>query len=166
MLRVVLFLFAFILPLSATFSTPVSAQEVRDLAPQPGWEVHVTNHDFDTLVARANSAIADNGMAVVTRAGPTGAAANRGITLPGNMVIGVFNNIFAVRILSLSTEAMIHAPIRLYVTENTDGSAALSYIRPSVLLAPYVAASDPDLAVAASELDVIFAAIAAQAAAR
>lgn len=154
-------LFALIL-----MSLPLAAQDVADLSPVPGWEVHVTEHDFDTLVTRTDTAIAENGMAVVTRAGPTGAAANRGVTIPGNMVIGAFNNVFAVRILSLSTEAMIHAPIRLYVTENTDGTATLSYIRPSELFAPYLEAAEPDLADAASELDTLFAAIAEAAAAR
>lgn len=147
-------------------SLPATAQDVADLIPQPGWEVHVTEHDFATLTDRTRAAVTENGMAVVTRAGPTGAAANRGITIPDNMVIGAFNNVFAVRILSLSTAAMIHAPIRLYVTENSDGTATLSYIRPSQLFAPYLDASDPDLAEAAIELDVIFAAIAADATAR
>lgn len=147
-------------------SLPVSAQSVADLSPRPGWEVHVTAHDFDTLVERTRAAVGDNGLAVVTRAGPTGAAANRGIVIPGNMVIGAFNNAFAVRILSLSTEAMIHAPIRLYVTENADGTATLSYIRPSTLFAPYLSDAGPGLGAAASELDEIFAAIAQDAAAR
>ncbi|UWQ93980.1 DUF302 domain-containing protein [Rhodobacteraceae bacterium M385] len=155
-----------ILFLSLPLSLPVSAQEVADITPQPGWEVHATAHDFATLTERTRAAVSDNGLGVVTRAGPTGAAANRGVTIPGNMVIGAFNNAFAVRILRLSTPAMIHAPIRLYVTENGDGTATLSYIRPSHLFAPYIDTADPDLAVAARELDVIFAAIAAQAAAR
>ena len=62
-------------------------------------------------------------MGVVTQAGPTQAAASRGITIPGNRVIGVFNNDFAVNILALSTAAMIEAPIRFYVTEGADGTA-------------------------------------------
>jgi uncharacterized protein (DUF302 family) len=141
-------------------SLPAAAQDVADLAPRPGWEVRATTLDFDTLVDRIDAAIAVNGMAVVTRAGPTGAAAARGIEIPGNMVIGVFNNDFAVRILRLSTAAMIHAPIRLYVTENADGSATLAYIRPSEVLAPYLDEAAPDLSDAASDLDAIFAAIA------
>lgn len=149
-----------------SLSLPVSAQEVADLAPLPGWEVHTTTHDYTSLTDRTRAAVSDHGLAVVTQAGPTGAAANRGITIPGNTVIGAFNNAFAVRILRLSTPAMIHAPIRLYVTENADGSATLSYIRPSHLFAPYTDAAAADLAAAAQELDVIFAGIAAQAAAR
>jgi uncharacterized protein (DUF302 family) len=154
MLRVLFALALMLLPLSA------SAQDVADMAPLPGWSVHPSPHDFDTLVDRTNAAIAANGLAVVTRAGPTGAAANRGIEIPGNMVIGVFNSIFAVRILRLSTPAMIHAPIRLYLTENADGTATLSYILPSTLFAPYLEAAGPDLAAASAELDATFAAIA------
>ena len=144
---------------------PAFGQDVEDLSPRAGWEVFETEHDFATLVDRTRSAVSANGLAVVTRAGPTGAAANRGIEIPGNMVIGAFNNAFAVRILRLSTHAMIHAPIRLYVTENADGRATLSYIRPTTLFAPYLDNADPDLSDAASELDVIFAAIAEDAAA-
>ncbi|MEJ6394870.1 DUF302 domain-containing protein [Gymnodinialimonas sp. 2305UL16-5] len=145
---------------------PATAQEVRDLTPRDGWAVHPTEHDFDTLVARTRSAVSENGLAVVTRAGPTGAAANRGISIPGNMVIGAFNNDFAVRILRLSPHAMIHAPIRLYVTENADGTASLSYILPSALLSPYAEPGETALLDAAAELDQIFAAIAVSATAR
>ena len=145
---------------------PAQAQDVADLEPRDGWAVHDTAYDFATLVERINIAVSDNGMAVGTRAGPTGAAANRGVTIPGNMVIGIFNNLYAVRILEHSTAAMIHAPIRMYVTENADGTATLSYITPSNLLMPYMAEADPDLSAAASELDEIFAAIAQDAIAR
>lgn len=141
--------------------SPVQAQEVADIAPLPGWQVHSTPYDFETLVERTRAAVSENGMAVVTQAGPTGAAARRGITIPGNRVIGAFNNDFAVRLLQRSTEAMIHAPIRLYVTENADGTASLSYITPTALLAPY-----SDVADVAEELDMVFDAIAASATAR
>jgi uncharacterized protein (DUF302 family) len=141
---------------------PAHAQDaVADLTAQSGWHVHPSAHDFDTLVERTRTAVGDSGMAVVTQAGPTGAAARRGITIPGNRVIGAFNNDFAVRLLRQSTAAMIHAPIRLYVTENADGSATLSYIAPSTLLAPYAGTGD-----IAAELDTLFAAIAEAAVAR
>ncbi|MEM9318182.1 MAG: DUF302 domain-containing protein [Pseudomonadota bacterium] len=142
------------------------AQEVADLTPRDGWEVHATPHSFDDLVARTRDAISENGLAVVTQAGPTGAAANRGIEIPGNRIIGAFNNQFAVRILELSTAAMIEAPVRFYVTENADGTATLSYKRPSMVFAPYADEGGAALGDAASELDEIFAAIADSAATR
>ena len=135
-----------------------------DMAPRPGWAVHPTDKDFAALADAVKAAVADNGMAVVTQAGPTEAAARRGIEIPGNRVIGVFNNDFAVRVLATSTAAMIEAPIRFYVTENADGNATLSYKLPSTVFAPYLDEGGADLAALAAELDRHFAAIAAQAA--
>lgn len=129
------------------------------IAPRDGWVILESDKPFDQLLDDVKSAVSASGMAVVTQAGPTGAARNRGIEIPNNRVVGVFNNKFAVRILNHSTPAMIEAPIRLYLTENA-GRATLSYKTPSFVFAPYLDGADPDLAVAASELDAIFAQIA------
>ena len=134
-----------------------------DVTAREGWVVVETTKSYDQLVDDVKSAVKANKMGVVTQAGPTGAAKSRGITIPGNRVIGVFNNKFAVRILALSTAAMIEAPIRMYVTE-TDSGATLSYKTPSLVFAPYMEEAGPDLAVAASELDAIFKTIAEAAA--
>lgn len=131
-----------------------------EMAPRAGWVVLDSAKAYGQLVDDVKAAVKANQMGVVTQAGPTGAAKNRGITIPGNRVIGVFNNRYAVRILGLSTAAMIEAPIRLYVTENEDGTATLSYKMPSTVFAPYMAEADADLGVAAGELDAIFLAIA------
>jgi len=131
-----------------------------DMKPRDGWAVHPTSQAYSQLITSVKAAVKSNGMIVVTQAGPTKAAANRGITIPGNRVIGVFNNDFAVRVLATSTAAMIEAPIRLYVTENTDGTATLSYKRPSQVLAPYADEGGAALAAIAQELDTTFEAIA------
>ncbi|MEO0380137.1 MAG: DUF302 domain-containing protein [Pseudomonadota bacterium] len=130
-----------------------------ELAPRDGWSVTPTTKSFGQLVDDVKTAAKANKMGVVTQAGPTGAAKARGITIPGNRVIGLFNNVFAVNILNLSTAAMIEAPIRMYVTENADGTATLSYKLPSTVFAPYVGEAGPALATLASDLDTIFAAI-------
>ena len=134
-----------------------------EMAPREGWVVEPSAKGFNQLIDDLKAAVKANKMGVVTQAGPTKAAKSRGITIPGNRVIGVFNNIFAVRVLELSTAAMIEAPIRFYVTENADRSATLSYKMPSTVFAPYMEEAGPDLKLAAEELDVIFAAISAQA---
>ena len=134
-----------------------------EMAPRDGWSVTPTDKDYGALIAAVKTAAKANKMAVVTQAGPTGAAKNRGIKLPGNRVIGLFNNIYAVNVLNLSTAAMIEAPIRVYVTENADGTATLSYKLPSTVFGPYMHEAGPELATLASELDAIFAAISAQA---
>jgi uncharacterized protein (DUF302 family) len=137
-----------------------SLTSAHALEPREGWVVIPTDKPFDVLVKDTTKAVKANKMGVVTQAGPTRAAASRGITIPGNRVIGVFNNRFAVRILGLSEAAMIEAPIRLYVTEQPDGTATLSYKTPSFIYTPYIAEAGPELSEAASELDTIFRAIA------
>ncbi|WP_425045670.1 DUF302 domain-containing protein [Primorskyibacter sp. S87] len=134
---------------------PIGAS-ASDLADRPGWAVYATGLSYSELVGATVDAITANGLIVVTQAGPTKAAANRGITIPGNRVIGAFNNDFAVRVLETSTAAMIEAPIRFYVTENKDGTAILSYKRPSHVFAPYLDAGGDTLAGIASELDDAF----------
>jgi len=148
-----------IFALSLVLAMPAAA----DIAPRDGWTVIPTSETYNTLIARVKDAAKANRLGVVTQAGPTGAAANRGVTIPGNRVIGLFNNVYAVRILNLSTPAMIEAPIRMYVTENPDGTATLSYKHPTTVFAPYFAEDIPDLEVAAAELDALFSAVAAQA---
>ncbi|WP_299295499.1 DUF302 domain-containing protein [uncultured Tateyamaria sp.] len=134
-----------------------------EMAQRAGWSVTPSSKSYDALIADVKSAAKAHKMGVVTQAGPTGAARQRGITIPGNRVIGLFNNVYAVNILNLSTAAMIEAPVRVYVTENQDGTATLSYKLPSTVFAPYVDEAGPELATLATELDGIFAAISAQA---
>lgn len=133
------------------------------LTERDGWVVIPTQKSHADLIKAVISATRSNKMGVVTQAGPTKAAASRGITIPGNRVIGIFNNDFAVRILALSTAAMIEAPVRMYVTENRDGTATLSYKTPQLVFAPYMNEGGDDLAALVAALDKKFAAIAAQA---
>ncbi|MDW7747284.1 DUF302 domain-containing protein [Halomonas sp.] len=131
--------------------------------PDQGWEVTPTSLAYDDLLEALREAVEAEGMFVVTEAGPTEAAANRGITIPGNRVVGVFRNDYAVRILRLSVPAMIEAPMRFYVTENDDGSATLSWKTPTHLLEPYVDSAGEELETVGRELDTLFAAIAKRA---
>lgn len=146
---------AFALLPSLAFAGPLTERE--------GWVVTPTDKTYEVLIDDLKSAVTSNGYGVVTQAGPTGAAAQRGITIPGNQVIGVFNNDVAVRTLALSTAAMIEAPIRMYVTENEDGSATLSYKTPTMVFAPYMDEGGEDLAAIAQEVEDAFATIAADA---
>ena len=140
-----------------------TAAEAGSVGPRQGWAVHDTTKPYAQLIDDLKAAVTTEGLFVVTQAGPTEAAARRGITIPGNRVIGVYNNEYAVRTVRLSVAAMIEAPIRFYVTEDEDGTATLSYKTPSHVLAPYAAEGGAELAAIAKELDTIFAAIAARA---
>lgn len=130
------------------------------LGPRDGWAVHPTDKPYQVLVDAVKVAAGTQGLGVVTEAGPTGAARARGIDIPGNRVIGLFNNDLAVRILDTSVAAMIEAPVRMYVTENPDGTATLAYKLPSHVFAPYMDEGGATLAEAVSDLDARFAAVA------
>ena len=132
----------------------------KDLKAREGWVVMQTTKSYGDLIGAVKAASKANGMGIVTQAGPTKMAAKRGFTIPGNQVIGVFNNDFAVKILATSTAAMIEAPIRIYVTENADGTATLAYKTPSHVFAPYLEEGGETLQTLASALDTRFAAIA------
>ncbi len=134
-----------------------------EVTKREGWAVFATQKPFEDLVSAVKDATKANGMGVVTEAGPTDMAASRGITIPGNRVIGVFNNDFAVKILRLSEAAMIEAPIRFYVTEQADGTAMLSYKKPSFVFGPYFEEGGEELVKLSEGLDEKFAAIADEA---
>jgi uncharacterized protein (DUF302 family) len=135
----------------------------QSIAPREGWVVLKTGKAHAVLLDDLTAAVKANGMAVVTQAGPTGAARARGITIPENRVVGVFNNDFAVKVLATSTAAMIEAPIRFYVTQAPDGTATLSYKTPGFVFAPYLDEGGEALAGLAAELDATFDTIAQQA---
>jgi uncharacterized protein (DUF302 family) len=124
-----------------------------------GMTVLPTQHSFSELVAKLEAAVQANGMGLVTRASASAGAAGRGVKIPGNMIVGVYRNDFAVRMLEASVPAGIEAPIRFYLTEGADGKATLSYRPPSIVFAPYKGGEK--LKALAGELDVIFAKIAA-----
>jgi uncharacterized protein (DUF302 family) len=117
-----------------------------------------SKHSFPELVKRLDAAIKAHKMFVVTRASASIGAKRRGVTIPGNMVVGVYRNDFAVRMLEASVLAGIEAPIRFYIWEAENGRAVLSYRKPSVVFAPYNGGAK--LKALAAELDTIFAAIA------
>jgi uncharacterized protein (DUF302 family) len=146
-------LLALLLPLGA----PAQAAE----AVPPGTRTLTTPHAFDVLVARVEAAVEANKMGLVAQASASRGAAGRGVKIAGNAVLMVFRNDYAVRMLQASVPAGIEAPIRLYVTENADGRASLSWRMPSALFAPY---RNDQLDALARELDPIFERIARDAA--
>ncbi len=128
-----------------------------------GWVVHKSPHSYQDLIERLDAAAKANKLGIVTRASATlGAKKVLDKTIPGNMVVGLYHPRFAVPMLEASIPAGIEAPIRVYLTENADGTADLSYKKPSAVFAPY---SDGGQALKdlAEELDEVFAAIASQA---
>ncbi len=145
------------LAISALLAAPALAAAVGSAPaadyPHPGTVMVPTKHKFDALLTRIEKAIADNGMGLVAQASASRGAAARGVKIPGNAVIEVFRNDYAVRMLAASVPAGFEAPLRLYVTENPDKTATVVYRLPSAVFAPY---GNAQLDAMARELDPIF----------
>lgn len=147
-------------PLLAIALLAVGADGV---GPLPGTVTVKTRLGFDALVSRVEKAVAANKMGLVAQASASRGAAARGVKIPGNAVLMVFRNDYAVRMLEASVPAGIEAPLRLYVTENPDGTASITYRLPSAVFAPY---GSGELDRMASELDAVFRKIVHDAAGR
>jgi uncharacterized protein (DUF302 family) len=148
--------------LLVAFALPAAeAAAAQSGVPYSGTMTIKTRHGFDALVTRLENAIASHKMGLVAQASASRGAASRGVTIPGNAVLMVFRNDYAVRMLRASVPAGIEAPLRIYVTEDHDGTASLTYRLPSAVFAPY---GSPDLDRMARELDVVFRSIAGDAA--
>lgn len=150
--------------LFALFIVFGSGLAAQDLTARDGWVVIRSAHDFGTLVDRVKSAVKTAPIAIVTQASASDGARAQGLEIAGNRVFGLFRNDYARRMLDASVAAGIEAPIRLYVTENQDGTATLSYKSPTTVFAPYADEGGAKLAALATELDGVFSALATEAA--
>ena len=123
---------------------------------QDGRITAVSRAPFPKVAEALEKAVAEHKMALVCHANAQKGAAGRGVTIRGNQVLMVFRNDIAVRLLAADPQAGFEAPIRIYVYENADGTATVSYVPPSVVFAPY---KHPEVKAVAAELDPIFKAI-------
>ena len=125
----------------------------QSAAPLAGTRAAASAYGFDALATRLEKAIEANKMGLVAQASASRAAAGRGVKIPGNLVLMVFRNDYAVRMLAASVPAGVEAPLRLYVTEDTNGKASVTWRAPSAVFAPY---RNPELDAMARELDPVF----------
>ena len=117
---------------------------------------HDTNKPFEAFAQALTTAIRQNKMGLVCRASAQGGAASVGVKIAGNQVFMIFRPDFAIRMLKADVEAGFEAPLRIYVVEKPNGTARVSYIKPSDVFAAY---NNRQLDEMAGELDAIFAAI-------
>lgn len=127
---------------------------------QEGRVVLTSRAPFGKVAAALEQAVADQKMGLVCHADAQQGAASRGVKIPGNQVFLVFRNDFAVRLINADPRAAFEAPIKIYLYENRDATATLSYTKPSALLRPY---AHPEVTKVGAELDPIFEKIVAQA---
>lgn len=138
----------------------IAPARADNATPYSGTQQIDTGKPFEAFVESLEAAVTANKMGVVARACAHCGAEKIGVEIPGNRVIMVYKPQFAVRMLEASVPAGIEAPLRLYVTEQPDGTARLTYRLPSHVFAPY---DSRELDAMAAELDVIFAKIVADA---
>jgi len=134
--------------LESLAAVPTHAQEARLTA--------VSRASFQKVAEALERAIAEEKMGLVCHANAQRGAAARGVTIKGNQVLMVFRPEFAVRLLAADPRAGFEAPIRIYLYENPDGTATVSYLPPSAVFAPY---RNPEVQAIGAELDPIFKAI-------
>ena len=146
--------------LFAAFFVCLSAASAGTVKERAGWVVIDSRQSYQALVERLEATVKSEKMGIVTSASASEGAKAAGFAIPGNKVFGVFRNDFARRMLGSSVAAGIEAPIRIYVTENQDGTATLSYKKPSTVFAPYADEGGDSLKSVGAELDQIFAKIA------
>ncbi len=127
--------------------TPVSAYA------QDSKITTISRTPFSKVAEALEHAITEEKMGLVCHANAQRGAAARGVTIKGNQVLMVFRPDFAVRLLAADPRAGFEAPIRIYVYENADGTATVSYLPPSTVFAQY---RNPDVQAVATELDPIF----------
>ncbi len=128
-----------------------------EIAQRPGWVVLPSSHSFSTLAGRVEQTARGLNLGVVSRASATvGVKRLLNLDIPGNLVLGLYHPSFAARMLNASIAAGIEAPIRVYITENSGGTATLSYKMPSHVFAPYMDEGGDALKELADELDAIF----------
>lgn len=134
--------------------------QADSLSDRQGWKVIPTEQSYSDLVESVKAAVKAEKMLLVTQASASSGAKGRGLKIPGNRIMGVYRNDYAIRMLEASVAAGIEAPIRFYVTENSDGTGTLSWKTPGFVFAPYMEEGGEALAELATELDGVFQTIA------
>jgi len=115
-----------------------------------------TEQTFDGFVARLEAAVRDNGMDIA--AGSCGSCGIRSIAILGRTarIITVYRPDLMMRMLKAGAAVGAEPPLRFYVSRLADGTARLTYHRPSGALALYARPALQDMG---EELDAVFAKI-------
>jgi len=129
-------------------------------AERAGRITRVSKVGFAKIASALKQTIDDHKMGLVCHANAQAGAATRGVRIQGNQVFMIFRPDLAIRMLKANVEAGFEAPMRIYLYENTDGSATIAYVRPSTLFKPY---GSRELDALAAELDSIFEQVVARA---
>ncbi len=118
-----------------------------------GWITYETKIAYDDLYPRLKKALENSALSQITTASASAGAKGRGVEIPGNRVVGVYNNLYAVRMLEASIAAGIEAPLRIYLTQRSDGGSNFTYKTATEAFKPYFDEGGEPLKTMAAELD-------------
>lgn len=114
-----------------------------------------TYRALSDVVDRLRTAVAEQGMRLVSHIDGQANAARIGHEVPGDQIFEVFRPDFAVRVWAACKPAGIEIPLRVHVYEEGDAVVVACRL-PSEVFARY---GVPELSLIAAELDPIFTAI-------
>jgi uncharacterized protein (DUF302 family) len=137
-------------PMMAETPAHADEDEPESVGPYPGTISMQTGYPLGDTVRRLEKAVRANGLTLVATVNSGG----RGPT--GATVILVSSGDYWGRILRANQLAGMEMPIRLYVVDNGNRTAAVIYRTPSSIFALY---DMPELDRVAAELDQVFAKI-------
>jgi uncharacterized protein (DUF302 family) len=136
------------------------AVSAENREPYSGMVKVETGKPFEDFAKAVAPAIKQHDFNIVGVACGSCAVKSLGKTIPGNRVFFFFAPRYAIRMLTASTAAGIEAPLRFYVTENSDGTASVTYRLPSHVFGAYEV---PELTLMGKELDKMMTTILASA---
>jgi len=116
----------------------------------------VSKAPFARVTAALQKAVAQHKLTLVGISDVKKAPQPKGTTIRGNQVVMVFRNDLLTRLVKADPAAAFEAPMRFHVYENQDGTATVTYVKPSVLLRSY---RNPEVRAVGEELDLVFTSV-------
>jgi uncharacterized protein (DUF302 family) len=138
-------LFVALIAVGLTLGLPGSVR-AENPTPYSGTVTTETGKPFPAFAAALEASVKANGFNLIAIAcADCGIKAALGETVPGNRVFLFFKPAYAKRVLTALPAAGIEAPIRVYVTEASDGTASVTYRLPSHVFGAYEVPALSDL---------------------
>ena len=137
--------FAFLL---AVGPTPALADDGR--------VVGVSKGPYADVVAGLQRGITEHKLTLIGQFDSRKGVPPTNTAVKGNRVLLVYKTDAAMRLIKANPKAGFDAPMRFHVFENPDGTATVTYVKPSTLLKTY---RDPEIRKVADELDLVFTSV-------
>ena len=116
----------------------------------------VSQAPFAQVSAALQRAVAAHKLTLVGISDVKKGALPKGPAIKGNQVVMVLRQDLLARLVKADPTAAFEAPMRFHVYENQNGTATVTYVKPSVLLRAY---KNPEVRAVGEELDLVFTSV-------